>query len=215
MTVRDLVGVLLRRWYLMLLGAGLSFAALFVSVQQPPIFWTQFEVVVLPPVESVSPNSLQDASYGITPMAGLIVAELNGGEQPRQFGSSSTTLYGEGERQGHRVRLRNIGTQWQPVYDAPVIDVQVVDADAATVLATAERLTEELDDILTGRQSELGVRPESRMTLEASPADPVVYQVGGSRSRAALAIALLGAASTSILVVLLDRWLLRRRESAR
>ncbi|WP_426241936.1 hypothetical protein [Nocardioides sp. LHG3406-4] len=214
MTARDLASLLLRRWYLMALGAAVSVGALVVSVQQPPIFWTQFEVVVLPPVESSNPNNLQDASYGMTPMAGLLVTELNDGRQPRQFGSSSTTLYGEGQREGYRVRLRNIGTQWQPVYDAPVIDVQVVDSDPDTVTGTARRLTDELGEILRGRQVDLGVRPESRMTLRASPADPVIYQVGGSRTRAALSIALLGASSTTILVVFLDRWLARRRRAA-
>jgi hypothetical protein len=214
-TSRELLGVVLRRWYLVLAGAALSFALLYVSVSQPTLHWTQFEVLVLPPVESVNPNNLQEAPYGITPMAGLLVAEINDGNHPLQMASSGTTLYGEGLRSGWEVEMRNVGSQWQPVYDAPVIDVQVVDPDPDEVARRSAQLVAELDTILRDRQDALGVRAQSKMTLRASPADPVVYEVGGSRSRAALAAALLGGSLTVLAVAWVDRLLLRRRRSTK
>lgn len=214
MTAADLVGILARRWYLMVAGGLVWIGVLLLSVQSPPVHWTQFEVVLLPPREPVHPNSLEAPAYDITPMAGVIVADLNDGRHSLELASSGTTLYGEGLRAGHRVRLRDLGTQWQPVYD-PVIDVQVVGPAADQVMRQCDMLVSQLAEILRERQASLGVVPASRMTLQSSPSDPVIHQVGGSRTRSAGAITLLGATSTTILVVWADAFLLRRRDRHR
>lgn len=211
MTSVDLVRIVLRRWYAMVLGAVASLAVLYLALQQPPVFFTQFDVVLLPPQEATRPNSLQDTSYAMTPMAGLLVSRYNGNDRPIELASAGTTLYGEGIHAGNRVRLRNWGTQWQPIYKAPVIDVQVVAEDAGVVLAESRRIEEELGSSLEQLQRDQGVAPASRMTLRGSPTDPVVRQIGGSRSRAAVAIAISGAVATTIVTVLLDRRWGRRR----
>lgn len=211
MTSRDLLLVVLRRWYLMLLGAVLTVAGLYVAMHQPGVYFTRYEFVLLPPQTETYPNRFEDPHYGMTEMAGLVVTDFNAGKREPLIGSADTTLYGEGLHNGSRVRLPNNGSQWQPLYTKPNIEVQVVGPSAADVAAEASRIGEQLNAILKGRQDLLHIVPTMRMTALVSPKDPVVAYVGGSRGRVAIGIGAVGAAMTTILVVQFDRWRQRRQ----
>jgi len=214
MTSRDFLRVVLRRWYVMLAGALLSLGVLVVFAHNHrPLYWTEFEMVVLPPVERLNANNLKDPTYDLTSMASLLVVEANDGIQPQQT-ATTTLLVGEGIHRGTSVRLHNYGSQWQTYFTRPVIDVQVVDASPDVVRTRAAALQGRLTRLLRDRQQTMGVLPASRMTITSSPRTPVVTESIRSLSRAALAIALLGAGTTSAVVVYLDRFLLRRRRAS-
>ncbi len=215
MTTAELVRTLLRRWYVTAAGAVLSFAVLWVAIQQAPVYFSQVDVVLVPPAEARLTNTLRDGPYLLAPLAGLVVADLNEGADVPVTATPDTTLYGEGVDEGDRVRLRNRGTQWRPVYDTGVIDVQVVGADLEGVRQRVLDLVAGLDDALVARQVDAAVPPELRVTLESSPSAPVIQQVGPSRSRAVGSIAVLGAVLTFIAVVALDRILVRRIPTSR
>lgn len=214
-TTAELVRTLLRRWYVTVAGAVLSFAVLWVAIQQAPVYFSQVDVVLVPPAETRLTNTLRDGPYLLAPLAGLVVTDLNEGADVPVTATADTTLYGEGVHEGDRVRLRNRGTQWRPVYDTGVIDVQVVGADPEGVRRRVLALVVGLDDALVARQVDAAVPPELRVTLKSSPSVPVIQQVGPSRSRAAGSIAVLGAVLTFIAVVALDRILVRRTPTSR
>jgi hypothetical protein len=214
-TTAELVRTLLRRWYLTAAGALLTCAVLWVAVQQAPVYFSQVDVVLVPPAEARLTNTLRDGPYLLAPLAGLVVADLNEGADVPVTATADTTLYGEGVEEGDRVRLRNRGTQWRPVYDTGVIDVQVVGADPDGVRQRVLDLVAGLDDVLVARQVDAAVPPDLRVTLESSPSAPVVQQVGPSRSRAAGSIAALGAVLTFLAVVALDRIVARRTRTSR
>jgi hypothetical protein len=211
MTAGDVLAIVLRRWYLMVVAALVWLGLLWVATHQPPVYFSQFEVVVLPPHEHANPNTLAQGPYELAPLASVVVAGINGTDPPREMGSAGTTLYGEGVRQGHRVRMRNWGTQWQPVYTSPIIDVQVVDRSPQRVEEESARLIAQIGDGLTTLQVESHVTATSAATLQVTPVVPVVQWVGGSRARAAGSVALFGALSSTVLVVGLDRRLAARR----
>lgn len=210
MTAKELLGHVLRRWYLMLAGAVLTVGILYFAIHQQGVYWTQFTVLLLSPTGQYYPNKIEDPRYSMSPMAGLLVADWNGSQRPLLTASGDTTLYGEGLRQGVEVRLPNQGSQWQPLYVSPNIDVQVVGADVPTVEREAARVTSELSALLDQRQEAAGIRPSMRMTLISSPREPTVAYVSGSRPRAMLAIGLAGAIVTTSLVCAVE-WLSRRR----
>jgi hypothetical protein len=209
MTARGLLNVLLRRWYLVLLGASISMAGLGIALSQPGVYWTQVDVVVLAPPDAVHPNRLQGPRFAETEMAGLMVGDFNQGDRPMLMASSDTTLFGEGVRRGIQVRLPNNGSQWRPLYVRPSIDVQVVDSSPERVERESSRIIAQLLDILESRQNAFDVPPALRMTAMASPQDPVIHYVTGSRMRLVPAFGLLGACLTTIAVYWVDRWLLR------
>jgi hypothetical protein len=212
MTSRDLLMAMFRRWYVTLAGNLCTLAALVVFALHPGgVYYTQFQVDLLPPQEPGNPNTLQSAPYDMTALAGLVVLVYNHGVKPQRTSLSTTTLYGEGFRQASRVQLRNDGTQWATFFDVPVIDVQVVDGSEAAVGEKSRRIVERLQQILRDRQAAMRISPASTVTLRPAPTEPLIYFVQGSRIRAAGAIALIGACLTLVAVGLVDRWLSRRR----
>lgn len=211
MTSRDLLRVVFRRWYLILFGALLTVGVLYGAMHRPGVYFTKYFVVVLPPRSDLRPNNIEDPRYELTPMAGVIVTDYNAGKREPLLGSADTTLYGEGLRSGSRVRLPNDGSQWQPIYSKPNIEVQIVAPTAEEVISQSKRISVEITRLLKARQDELGVPQRVRMTALVSPTDPVIAYVWGSRPRTALGIGLVGVTTTTVVVLRFDRWRERRR----
>ncbi len=169
MTSRELLGVILRRWYILLLGAVVSVGALQVMTHRPGVYSAQFDVVILAPTYEYYPNKLGDPHYALAPIAGVLVRDWNRTNPPLLTASGDTTMLGEGRRQGVQVRMPNEGSQWLPRYNSPNIDVQVLGSDPAVVEAEAHRVYAELDRMLQQRQDALGVTRTVRLTSIMSP----------------------------------------------
>lgn len=205
MTARDLISALLRRWYVVLVGAALTVATGLMLLRSTPVYFCEFDVTVLPPQEATSQNNLRGNSYGLVPMAGLLVTEFNNGKHPLDMGTKNTTLFGERQFEGYRVRLQNEGDQWGRQYPRPVIDVQVVDPDPERVVTLSRSIVAELDEILSRRQDTLTPPAAVRMSLVTSPPDPIVFEVTGSKPRAAGGLLLFGGILTLLTVMTLER----------
>ena len=212
MTSREMLALLVKRWYLVLLGAIITLGVASTTSNPSGIYWTQFNMVLLGPTLEEFPNQLEDSPYSLTPLAGLIVAEYNGNNRPMLTSSSDTTLFGLGDREGVMVRMPNNGNQWQPVYSAPNIDVQVTDRSPEAVQLQITQVTTVLREILDRRQNELGVVPSMKATFIMSSADPTIVYVSGSRVRALGMVALLGVALTIISIYWAERLLHQRRK---
>lgn len=210
----QLLRLALRRWYVVILVAATTVAALALTMRQEPVFYTRFELVLLGPRPTETPNKLSDPAFRLAPLAGVLVHDVNGDSDDAGMASTDTTLYGEGVRRGARVRAPSTGTQWQPIYDQPNIIVDAVAEDPATVLRDAERLVREVRESLDRRQDALGVPAATRVRLLESPADPVVVQVGGSPMRAAAALLAVGI-SVAVLLVHRTEMIVERRRRRR
>jgi hypothetical protein len=211
MTSRELLSLVLRRWYIMLLGAAISVVALYLITHRPGVYWTRVSVVVLAPVQKYYPNNFEDPHDALAPAASMLVADWNGVKRPLLMATSDTTLFGEGERRAIEVRMPNQGNQWQPLYFSPNIDVQIVDNNPELVAEEARRVSAELEGLLQKRQDAMGVQPSMRMTTIVSPTDPTIMYIAGSRARAAAATGLVGATLTTIAAYWIERWLVWRR----
>lgn len=210
MTSGEFFALMLKRWYVLLLGIGLTLMVAWSMGHRPGVYWSQVNVVLLSPTSQDFPNELEDPPYALAPLASLIVADFNGVDRPLLTAASDTTLYGEGEREGVLVRMPNHGNQWRPLYTTPTIDVQVVDSSPEAVSNEVDNVISELDQLLTERQNALGVDQFSRATIIASPTDPPIYYVSGSRARTFGAIGAAGLATTIAAVCGLE-WVLTRR----
>jgi hypothetical protein len=214
MTKSELLRLVLRRWYLMVLGAAVSVGVLFLATHQPGVYWTQFNVVLLPPENADHPNYLENPRYRLQPMVGVVVNDINKSERPLLTASSDTTLVGMGVRRGVQLRVPNQGNQWQPVFDANHVDVQIADDTPEAVSRRAKQVVRQISAALDVRQDELGIVPTMRISALANTDDPTIYYVAGSRMRAAAGTAVAGAVGTTILVYWLERWRLWRRHRA-
>ena len=210
MTARGLLELLLRRWYLIVVGAILTVMGMYVTLHQPGVYWTKLTLVLLAPAEEYYPNKIQDPHYALAPMAGVVVAEWNRDYRPRLSASGDTTLVGEGKREAVEVRMPNQGSQWRPLYLSPNIDVQVVGSNPDLVQSRATAVSNELATILQRQQDDIGVNADLRITAVRSPAEPTVYYVTGSRPRALASVGLIGALVSVVAVYWIDRFVKRK-----
>lgn len=211
MTARDLVVAILRRWYVVLLGGALTLLALLPVARQEPVHWTQYNIMLVGPTGDHRGSVLDRPLHGLQGLAGVIATQVNDGHPPLLTGDVAATMVGQGRREGAQVRVPNLGTQWRPVFPANYLDVQVAGPDPETVLASARETTLRVAALLEERQDELGIPLALRARAVPTSAEPTVIAVGGSRSRAAAATTLAGAAFTLLAVY----WLERRRAGRR
>lgn len=214
MTSIHLFRLLIRRWYLVIVGLALTLVVLWPATHRPGVYWAQVNVVLLPPTTEYYPNKLEDPQFALSALASLIVSDFNGAHQPTLMASSVTTLYGEGRTSGVEVRMPNSGNQWKPLYPSATIDVQAVDSSPDGVTDQITSVTARLKDLLADRQDALGVDPTVRVSLISSPVDPSVYYVTGSRMRALGAGGIVGLAVTVAGVYWFERLLTARRARA-
>ena len=214
MTSRQLLLLLVRRWYLVLLGIALTLVVLWPVTHRPGVYWAQVNLVVLPPTSQYFPNQLEDPKVSLSALAGLVVSDFNGLHKPPLMASAETTLYGEGRTTGAEVRMPNLGSQWKPLYPTATIDVQAVGASPEVVNQEIDAATGKINGLLVERQEELGVDLSLRVSLFSSPADPSVYYINGSRMRALGAGGIVGMGLTIAGVYWLERYLLTRRTRA-
>ena len=214
MTSRAFLGLMLRRWYLLLLGAAITLAVAATTTDRGSVYWTEFHVVLLSPTNEDFPNELEDPPYSLAPLGGVIVAEYNGTNPSLLTSSSDTTNYGMGERTGVMVRMPNQGNQWFPTYSSPNIDVQVVDRSPERVLQQSQQVKRDLEGILERLQRSVRVAPGARVSMISSPAEPAIVHVAGSRMRALGALGIVGASLTAVSIYWLERLLIRRRKSS-
>lgn len=210
MTSRDLLGAALRRWYVMVVGAVVSLGFVYVATHQAPVYWTQFNVLLLGPTDPEFPNYLEGPRYTLYPIVGLVVSDMNGGERPMTTASTETNMVGQGITSGVQVRVPNLGTQWRRDLSAGYLDVQVAAPTPEEVTRRADTTVREVAAALDERQDELGIVPGMRVTSVAATDDPTIYTVSGNRMRAAAASGMSGAAVTIALVYALERRRIRR-----
>lgn len=213
MTAGEFILILVRRWYIVLLGVALTGVCGYALVGREPMYYTRVEVVVLPPQERPDVNVLTRGPYSLTEIASLLVAEYNKEDRPLPMNNTDATLYGQGVRSGEQIRLHNSGSQWVSIFDKPVIEVEVVDPDPLRVQAEVEDATAALQQLLDQHHDFFGIKRTSQVSLRESPADPVIQEIRGNRSRTAAATILLGGWITLVAAYLTDRVLRRRHRS--
>ncbi len=206
MTAVQLLRVLARRWYVLALVATVTGIAILLSARVPGVYWTQVDVVFLPPK---SANALEDQNTSIVQFAAVIERAFNGTQDAVSTASSSGTLYGEGVRSGWQVSLPNNGGQWQNNFNRPSLSIEVVESSPRTVSAVAASLSGRVGRLVQQRQEGIGIAPENRVTTIESPDSPVVRYVQGSDTRAAIAHTALGLVIGVLAAVQFDRLLAR------
>jgi hypothetical protein len=211
MTVTLLLRTLLRRWYVVVLILAATVFAALAAGRVPGVFWTQVDVVFLPPA---SYNVLEDHADGIVQFAAIVEREFNGNPGDAVRGLPSGTLYGEGIRDGSEVVLLDSGGQWGTNYNRQVLSVEVVGASETEVTDTVADIGARIAALSIRIQDDAGVAPDARITTFESPAPPVVAYIGGSSRRAQAVILVLGGAVALALSVAVD-YLLSRRTGRR
>ncbi|SDS07896.1 hypothetical protein [Microterricola viridarii] len=211
MTVWRALGILARRWYVVLAVALIAALAGFFALRGAGVYTAQVSVRLLTPAALTSDeNSLGVRPEGLAKFAALIEKQFNGNDEIIRFGSPDATLAGAGVRSGVSVRLLNSGSQWNQSFREPLLIVDVVGTSAAGVTSQVDSTVAELTRIISERQDDAGIDPRYSVTTLVSPDPPAVNYINGNRSRALAAIGILGLGIAVLAAIETDRLLLRR-----
>jgi hypothetical protein len=210
MTTGTVIGILGRRWYVLLVGLLLTAGALHVVDQRAGVYWGHADVVFLIPKSARYPNSIQHTSSATIAVAGLVEREIARDVTFAGTPSLAVDLPGQGVREGESVRLFDEGNQWGHNFSRPLLVIQVAGEDPADVRSRLAGLVDLAEERLISLQVANGTRRSDYITLTSSPARPQVTYVAGRPTFALGMTLVLGAWFTVLGAVLVDRLLERR-----
>jgi len=198
-TLVELLGALLRRWPVTLLGAALSLAFAYQAAQISPVYLARSQVAFTAPQSLKNPNELVTQAESVINTAGIVAKRIEGPAPPLLYASVDVNPVGAPTGGDTWIRLPHSGSQWVPTFDDQVLLVDTVGdtperarslMDAATL-----RIAATLDALQRGERTD----PINDISTLASPVH--VTQLGGSRTRATGMTLLIGMALTGTVVV--------------
>lgn len=212
MTTAELLGVVRRRWYLVLLGVVATGVVAALIASKPGVYSTRVDVVFFPSQQSdpTDANTFS-TSADVIAMAGLVEREVNADRETSALTSQDVSLSGTGIRNGTQIRLPNAGGQWDYNFNSPMLTVQSVGSSAEQVVAERTRAVEEITGKLRELQDQEGALPANRITTRVVPDYPKVTYSGGHPTRALAGVVVIGAGLTLTVTVTVDHLLLLRR----
>jgi hypothetical protein len=199
----------LRRWYVTLLGLAATVLVVASMLTSKGVYWSQVNVVFLPPHDATEQTGLVSSSKSVIAMAGLVEREVNATRTMGASTSAQVQLTDTGVRHGSLVLLPNLGGQFDYNFAEPVLSVQAAGSTPAEVRRRRDAAVAEINGWLRRLQSRDGTVPSRMITTRLSPqAAPVLYN-NGHPSRAAGVALFVGLGLTVTLSVALDRPLAR------
>jgi hypothetical protein len=199
----QLVTAVRRHVVIALVGLGLTLMAAIAVYAWPGVYQTRVDVLLLPPSTYAGINPYTYGSARLIATAGVVARVSDPSSSAADASlSESVTLAGQGVTQGFTVRLPNSGSQWVPLFDRPLLDVQAVGRSEQDVRRSEATALSRIRGTLAQLQTQEGVPPNQWIKLDVTPTDPVVVSGGGHRSRSLAAILLLGLALTGTAVTM-------------
>lgn len=208
MTLYDLLGILWRRWYVLLVVFALTAAGGWVFAKDGGLYVTRTLVSFEAP-DSGPWEEGGSSDRGIILFAAAVATEVNGGAAPMNYSSADAPFYGAGIRQGVRVGLPDTGGQWGVVYNKAAITIDVVSADRDWVADRQRELLVAVADAAAQRQG--GIPRENQIVVSVEPLSETIAQVSPTRITQALAVAALAAVALLAGGWLAVAWDRRRR----
>jgi len=207
-TIRELIVVMGRRWYVVLATLLIAAAATVAFEGAGGMYSTRTVVrFVLADYATLLPdNGSQDED--IIGFATLVAAEINDGRPAGGYARADAPFYGAGVRQGVMVSLPNTGGQWQASYSQADIEIQIVGKTHAWVAERQQELTDTVQARARELQEGLGAASDTRITTSIAPLTTQIDYITPTRSSRFAAYAAMATAAMLVagwLAVTVDR----------
>lgn len=214
MTIIQLIRILRRRWYVLVVGAVCTVAAVTVFSQNERVYFAQTNVVFEAPGSPTVAGVDNGFSESLNYFAAVVERTVNGSSASVRLSSPTATLYGIGIRQGSSVSLADGGGQWSHVFDRPILSVQVVDSSPERVNAGMAAVISDISTAAESMQSESGAPIDARITVTTTPEQPEIASFGQtstSRIKGAASMVSVGFLLSASAACILESPALRRR----
>jgi hypothetical protein len=187
-----------RRWITVASILALTVFAMSRAAHPAPVYQAVAVVAVQAPLAESAvddhPNPYSDPRRSLAATAALV-------SQGMKSPSSTAALHAAGVIGTFDLEPRNSGTTEEPYFSLPRLDVTVQAGDPNTAIRSLGVLLAALDTELVNLQNQVGVYPTDRITTQLL-VPPSASKVLGSKSRAMVAVGVLGIGSA----VLIPRW---------
>ena len=213
MTVLDLLGVMARRWYIVVLGLLVVVAVGWSLERTPGVYWARADVLFLADESNAGGNPLQNQTDSVIHFASVVQQSIGRDSVQLKLSSPNATLAGSGIREGYVARLSDSGGQWASSFNRAVIEVEVVDSSPDEVRRVLDEVLVRISDDTENVQREAGVDPAAFITVDTAEDDVSIGYMGstrGSRIRGLATVALVGGTLTLVAAAVFDRAWLRR-----
>ena len=213
MTVLDVLGLIARRWYIVVLGLLVTVAIGLSLERTTGVYWARADVLFLADESSAGGNPLQNQTDSVIHFASVVQQSIGKNSVQLKLSSPNATLQGSGTREGYVARLSDAGGQWASNFNRAVIEVEVVDSSPEEVRRVLDEVLGRISDATEQVQREAGVDPAAFITVDTADDDVSIGYMGstrGSRIRGLAAVALVGGTLTLVAAAAFDRARLRR-----
>jgi len=210
MLIGEFLRTALRRWYVVVVGAAVTLAALLLLTDRPSLYTSRVTLTVISPAPPGGSSSLQQPVPAV--IASTAVMRVNGHPHELRASQADTLLVGRTQQVGDDVRLQHFGNQWTATALYPTIIVEAVDVTAEAVQERIEDRVADVQEAMTGLEDDLDVPRSQRVSLSQSPPVAPASFIPTSRPRAAAGTGMVGVGLTCWAVFGVDAWMRRRRE---
>ncbi len=218
MGLRDLLRILVRRWYVSVVVFACAAAATAGFAADGGLYVTRTVVLfTLPGQPSLLPDSGM-ANESVIGFAASVAEAVNGGRPADTYAAADAPSYGAGVREGVWIGLPNLGGQWATNYSRAVIEIQIVGRTEESVRATQTSTIARIVQVADAQQSAAGADDDSRVSTSVAPLTREIEHVLPSRAAQLIAVAAMVAAASLVSAgasVALDRFLTSRRNRER
>lgn len=214
MTTVQLLKVLRRRWYVLIVGLLCSTTALLMFSQSERVYFAQTDVVFEAPGVPTLAGVNSEFSESLNFFAGIVERTVNNGSESVRLSSPTATLYGIGVHRGKSVVLADRGGQWVHVFDRPILSIQVVDSSPERVAAVMAATVSDVAATAESIQSASGAPSATRITVTTTPEQPEIASFGQTLTGRAKGLASMGAVGfglSAAVACLVDGYALRHR----
>lgn len=182
MTVREILGVVARRWYTSIFFVSLAAVLALLMAQDGGIYSTRTVVEFRwPGAARIAPESgFRDES--VIAFADLVARKVNGGHEPNHYSQEVAPLYGAGLREAEFVDTAYEGNQFVTNYPNASIEVQVVGRSEESVRERQEVLVDEVLRTATQLQQSMGATRSQLISQAVQPLSVKIEYIAPSRA---------------------------------
>jgi hypothetical protein len=193
-TVREILGIVARRWYTTALAVGLAIVLAVLLLQDGGIYSTRTVVEFRwPGAARIAPESgFVDES--VIAFADLVATKVNGGHEPTHYSQDDAPLYGAGRRDAEFVDTSYTGNQFVTSYPNAAIEVHVIGRSEAEVSERRSTLVNEVLTTALQMQQSMHTRSSQFIAQSIQPLSLRIEHIAPSRTTQVLAFGAMGIA---------------------